>query len=52
MRHALQLSAAVHGDCATVLHSSEAGRRIYERMGYRAISTHTVFMEKRLLAGH
>jgi hypothetical protein len=35
-----------------VLHATEPGRPIYERMGYARISTHTMFMEKRFLAGH
>lgn len=32
--------------------SAEAGRPIYERMGYRIIANHAVFMEKRFLEGH
>jgi GNAT superfamily N-acetyltransferase len=52
MRRALELSAAVHGERPTLLHATEAGRPVYERMGYRAISRHTIFMEKRFLAEH
>jgi hypothetical protein len=52
MRRALEISAREHGPRPTVLHASEAGRPVYERMGYDAISTHTLFMEKRFLAGH
>jgi len=52
MRRALSDAAAVHGERPTVLHSTEAGRPVYERMGYRAIANHTVFMEKRFLEGH
>ena len=52
MRRALELSADVHGERPTVLHATEAGRPIYERMGYTAISTHTLFMQKAFLAGH
>jgi hypothetical protein len=52
MRTALELSARVHGERPTVLHASEAGRPIYERMGYTTISTHTIFMDKRFLEGH
>jgi GNAT superfamily N-acetyltransferase len=52
MRHALELSARVHGERPTVLHATEPGRSIYERMGYTPISTHTIFMEKAFLAGH
>jgi GNAT superfamily N-acetyltransferase len=52
MRRALQDAAAVHGEAPTVLHATEAGRPIYERMGYAAVATHTLFMEKRFLDGH
>ena len=52
MRRALELSAQVHGERPTVLHASEAGRPVYERMGYATISTHTIFMEKTSLSGH
>ena len=52
MRHALALAALVHGDGPTTLHATEAGRPIYERMGYVPIAAHTVFIEKKFLAGH
>jgi ribosomal protein S18 acetylase RimI-like enzyme len=52
MRRALELAAQAHGERPTVLHSSDAGRPVYERMGYDVISTHTVFMEKRFLDAH
>jgi len=52
MRRALELSAAGHGDRPTVLHATDAGRPIYERMGYAPISTHTVFIEKKYLEDH
>ena len=51
MRQALENAARVHGETPTVLHATDAGRPIYERMGYESISTHTLFMEKRFLAG-
>jgi GNAT superfamily N-acetyltransferase len=52
MRRALADAAAVHGERPTVLHATEAGRPVYERMGYRVIANHTVFMEKRFLTEH
>jgi GNAT superfamily N-acetyltransferase len=52
MRRALELAAAKYGDHPTVLHATEAGRPVYERMGYRTISHHTVYMEKRFLTEH
>jgi len=52
MRRALENAATTHGDTPTVLHASDAGRPVYERMGYAAISTHTLLMEKRFLEGH
>lgn len=52
MRRALELSARAHPDRPTVLHATEAGRPVYERMGYESISTHTIFMEKKFLEGH
>jgi len=52
MRQALDNAASVHGEKPTVLHASDAGRPVYERMGYAIISTHTLLMEKRFLQEH
>ena len=52
MRHALELSSQVHGDTPTTLHATEAGRPVYERMGYVPIAAHRVFIEARFLAEH
>ena len=52
MRLALQLAADVHGEKPTVLHATDAGRPVYERMGYTTISRHTAYMPKAFLGGH
>jgi hypothetical protein len=52
MRRALENAANTHGETPTVLHATDAGRPIYERMGYSKISTHTLMMEKRFLEAH
>jgi GNAT superfamily N-acetyltransferase len=52
MRRALENAASAHGEAPTVLHATEAGRPVYERMGYSNISTHTLLMEKRFLEEH
>ena len=52
MRWALENAARVHGETPTVLHATDAGRPVYERMGYATISTHALLMEKRFLEGH
>ncbi len=49
MRQALQLAGQAHGARPTVLHATDAGRPVYQRMGYTTIATHTVFMEQRFL---
>jgi hypothetical protein len=40
------------GEEVVYFHATDAGRPVYERMGHAAISTHTVFIEKRFLSGH
>ncbi|MCW3097612.1 MAG: hypothetical protein JWL77_3230 [Chthonomonadaceae bacterium] len=52
MRRALEISAQAHGEQPTVLHASDAGRPVYERMGYTTIATHTIFVEKKFLGDH
>ena len=52
MRHALDVAATRYGALPTFLHATDAGRPIYERMGYEAVAAHTLYMEKRFLEGH
>jgi GNAT superfamily N-acetyltransferase len=52
MRRALELAARAHGEVPAVLHATEAGRPVYERMGFTAIARHTAFVETRFLGGH
>ena len=52
MRTALELARTRHGDAPTFLHATAAGRPVYERMGYRPVATHSLFLEKRFLEGH
>jgi GNAT superfamily N-acetyltransferase len=52
MRRALELARTAHGDCPTFLHATDAGRPVYERMGYRAVCTHPIYIRKEFLAGH
>ena len=52
MRHALDQASARFGVVPTMLHATEAGRPIYERMGYETIASHTAYIEKRFLDGH
>jgi hypothetical protein len=52
MRRALELSAEAHGDRLALLHATDAGRPVYERMGFEPTSRQTIFMEKAALGGH
>jgi len=52
MRHALEVSRGKHGDLPTFLHATEAGRPVYERMGYETVATHVGFMDKKFLSDH
>ncbi len=51
MRSALELAARTHGEHPTFLHATAAGRPVYERMGYQALASHTLFIEQRFLGG-
>ena len=48
MRRALELS----GEHPTFLHATDAGRPIYQRMGYQTVASHPVFIDKAFLASH
>lgn len=52
MRFALDESLKLYGDKPTVLHATDAGRPVYERMGYARLASHMAFIEKRFLDGH
>jgi GNAT superfamily N-acetyltransferase len=49
MRHALELARRANGECPTFLHATDAGRPVYERMGYETVSQHTIFIRKQFL---
>ena len=52
MRHVLDRAASAFGERPTVLHATDAGRPVYERMGYTPTSTHMLYMDAALLGGH
>lgn len=52
MRQSLVNAARVHGEAPTFLHATDAGKPVYERMGYRTVTSHGVYLEKRFLEGH
>jgi len=52
MRQSLDAAATVHGEGPTFLHATDAGKPVYERMGYRSVATHGVYLEKRFLEEH
>ena len=52
MRHALEVSREANGELPTFLHASEAGRPVYERMGYETVARHQIFMDKKFLGEH
>ena len=52
MRRSLDLAAEAVGKRPSVLHATEAGLPVYERMGYVPISTHTLFIQEKFLSGH
>jgi hypothetical protein len=52
MRYALEISGQAHGEPPTFLHATDAGRPVYERMGYEPVARHTIFIDKRYLDGH
>jgi GNAT superfamily N-acetyltransferase len=52
MRHALAAAAEKFGERSSFLHATDAGKPIYERMGYETVATHTCFIDKRFLGGH
>lgn len=52
MRAALEQSETRFGDSITTLHATDAGRPVYERMGYSRLASHTAYIEQRFLEGH
>lgn len=52
MRSALVESVDRFGDSPTVLHATDAGRPVYQRMGYARLASHTAFIDPQFLGGH
>ena len=46
MRHALAQAGRATGISRTALHATEAGRPVYERMGYRPVNRYTAYMQQ------
>ncbi|MCU0226123.1 MAG: GNAT family N-acetyltransferase [Bryobacterales bacterium] len=51
VRHALALAAQQHGVVPTFLHATDAGKPVYQRMGYRETATHLLYMDARFAHG-
>jgi GNAT superfamily N-acetyltransferase len=49
MRHALSAAADKFGERPSFLHATDAGRPIYERMGYKPVATHTCFIDRKFM---
>jgi predicted GNAT family acetyltransferase len=49
MRQALTHAREAHGAAPTMLHATDAGKPVYERMGYRSISTHLLYLDRRFM---
>ncbi len=50
MRHVLQVTSAAHGESPSVLRATDAGRPLYQRVGYAPISAHTRCKKRRFHA--
>jgi len=52
VRRALELSARAHGERPTVLHATEIGQPMYQRMGYTTLAAHSIYMDTAFLTDH
>jgi GNAT superfamily N-acetyltransferase len=52
MRRSLEDSARAAGPAPSFLHATDAGKPVYERMGFQPVCTHTLYMEKRFFEAH